>query len=87
MAKTVTFTIMHMSIAFGVVYAMTGDAKVGGAAAFVEPLCNAVGYFFHERLWERLRGARELAPAASGCRPQRNASMSAARSSGLVVGA
>ena len=71
MAKTVTFTIMHMSIAFGVVYAMTGDVKVGGAAAFVEPLCNAIGYFFHERLWERRRSGRTFAarPRLSGCGP------------------
>jgi uncharacterized membrane protein len=53
MAKTITFTLMHISIAFGVVYAMTGDIMVGGAVALVEPLCNSVGYFFHERLWAR----------------------------------
>jgi uncharacterized membrane protein len=63
MLKTATFTAMHISIAFTIVYAMTGDLLVGGAVALVEPLCNSVGYFFHERVWEKLRGRN--APAAA----------------------
>jgi uncharacterized membrane protein len=59
MVKTATFTVMHFSIAFTVVYLMTGDALVGGAVALVEPLINSAGYFVHERIWERLNnGAR-----------------------------
>ncbi|HKE96613.1 MAG TPA: DUF2061 domain-containing protein [Povalibacter sp.] len=63
MIKTITFTTMHISIAFTVVYLMTGSAMVGGAVALVEPLCNSVGYFFHERIWERIRGRRVAAAA------------------------
>lgn len=58
MLKTLTFTAMHISIAFTIVYLMTGSVMVGGAVALVEPLCNAVGYFLHERLWERFRRRR-----------------------------
>jgi uncharacterized membrane protein len=57
MLKTVTFTLMHIGIAFTIVYLMTGDFMVGGAVALVEPLCNSVAYFFHERVWERKRAA------------------------------
>jgi uncharacterized membrane protein len=46
---------MHIGIAFTVVYLMTGSVMVGGAVALIEPLCNSVGYFFHERVWERIR--------------------------------
>lgn len=56
MLKTLTFTTMHIGIAFTVVYLMTGSVMVGGAVALIEPLCNSVGYFFHERVWERIRG-------------------------------
>jgi uncharacterized membrane protein len=66
MLKTITFTAMHISIAFTVVYLMTGSVMVGGAVALVEPLCNAVGYFVHERIWERVRrnrGGLRAAPA------------------------
>jgi uncharacterized membrane protein len=55
MAKTITFTAMHIMVAFSIVYLMTGDFMVGGAVALVEPLCNSVAYFFHERVWERRR--------------------------------
>lgn len=52
MTKTLTFTLMHFCIAFSVTYALTGSLAVGGLVAVVEPLCNAVGFFFHERLWQ-----------------------------------
>lgn len=55
MLKTITFTAMHIAIAFTVVYLMTGSVMVGGAVALIEPLCNSVGYFLHERVWERVR--------------------------------
>lgn len=53
--KTVTFAIMHMSVAFGVVYLMTGSLALGGAVALIEPAVNTVAYFFHEKVWERFR--------------------------------
>lgn len=57
MTKTLTFAAMHVTIAFVIVYLMTGDVMIGGAVALVEPICNSIGYFFHERLWERKRAA------------------------------
>ncbi len=53
MLKTFTFAIMHFSVAFGVVWAMTGSWVVGGAVALVEPAINTVAFFFHEKAWER----------------------------------
>lgn len=55
MAKTLTFAALHMTVAFSVVYAMTGSVAVGGAVALVEPLCNTVAYFFHEKAWDAAR--------------------------------
>lgn len=54
MTKTISFAIMHFSIAFGVAYALTGDVIIGGTVALVEPAVNTVGYHFHERVWQRL---------------------------------
>lgn len=51
--KTVTFAIMHMSVAFAVVYLMTGSLALGGAVAMIEPAINTIAYFFHEKIWER----------------------------------
>jgi uncharacterized membrane protein len=53
MFKTVTFTLMHFCIAFSVTYALTGSIAVGGLVAAVEPLCNSVGFYFHEKIWRR----------------------------------
>lgn len=52
--KTLTFAIVHMTVAFGVVYVLTGSLVLGGAVALIEPLCNTIAYFFHERVWERV---------------------------------
>ena len=53
LAKTITYLIIHLGIGFSVAYAFTGSVTVAGAIALVEPLCNAVAYFFHERIWNR----------------------------------
>jgi len=53
MKKTFSFAVMHFTIAFGVVWIMTGDVVLGGAVALIEPLVNTVGYYFHEKIWQR----------------------------------
>jgi uncharacterized membrane protein len=68
MTKTISFAIMHFSVAFGVTYALTGDILIGSAVALVEPAVNTVGYYVHERVWERLRRDR---PSQTE-RPQRS---------------
>ncbi|MFO1351795.1 MAG: DUF2061 domain-containing protein [Gammaproteobacteria bacterium] len=58
MLKTLSFAAVHMTVAFTVAYAMTGSVAVGGALALVEPLCNTVAYFFHEKAWASRAGSR-----------------------------
>ncbi|SDH76961.1 Uncharacterized membrane protein [Pseudomonas benzenivorans] len=52
MLKTLTFTLMHFCIAFGVTYALTGSVAASGLVAAIEPLCNSVGFYFHEKIWQ-----------------------------------
>lgn len=52
--KTLTFAIMHFTVAFAVTYALTGDFIIGGLVATVEPAINTVAYHFHEKVWLRL---------------------------------
>lgn len=54
MLKTITFAIMHFAIAFSVTYLITGDLVLGGLVAVIEPAVNTVGYFFHEKIWQRV---------------------------------
>ena len=63
MIKTITFGAVHMTVAFTVAYLLSGSLMVGGAIALVEPAINTVAYFFHEKVWERVRSARQ-APVA-----------------------
>lgn len=63
MSKTISFAILHFSVAFTVGYLMTGSVMVGGAIALVEPAVNTVAYHFHERLWRRLGESRPAVAA------------------------
>lgn len=51
--KTTSFAVVHFSVAFSVVYLLTGDAFVGGIMAAIEPTINTVAYYFHEKVWIR----------------------------------
>ena len=62
MTKTLTFAVVHFTVAFTVGYLLSGSVLVGGAIALVEPTINTVAYHFHERVWNRLKN-RERAPS------------------------
>ncbi|MCW4631280.1 MULTISPECIES: DUF2061 domain-containing protein [Marinomonas] len=55
MAKTMTFAVMHFSIAFSVAYLITGSLLVGGLVAIVEPAINTVAFYFHETIWNKIQ--------------------------------
>ena len=57
MAKTMTFAVMHFSIAFSVAYLITGSLLVGGLVAIVEPAINTVAFYFHEIIWNKVQQA------------------------------
>lgn len=63
MLKTITFGIMHFSIAFGLVYMLTGSIALGGAVAVIEPLVNTVAFYFHDRVWKRIEAKNAVIPA------------------------
>ena len=55
MTKTISFAVLHFTVAFTVAYVMTGSVLVGGAIALVEPAINTIAYYFHEQVWKRLQ--------------------------------
>ena len=59
MIKTLTFALVHIMVAFTVVYLMTGNVIAGGLVALIEPVCNTVAYHFHEKLWDFIRQRRQ----------------------------
>ncbi len=52
MAKSATFGVMHVGIAFTVGYLLTGSVAIAGAITLVEPVANSVANFFFDRWWE-----------------------------------
>lgn len=65
MTKTVTFAVMHFTIAFAVVYLLTGSMLLGGAVALIEPALNTVAFHFHEKVWKRIERRRLVDPVLS----------------------
>ena len=59
-AKTLTYLSIHLTIGFSVAYLFTGSIAVASGIALVEPLANAVAYFFHERAWREGWGPATL---------------------------
>ena len=54
MLKTMTFALLHFTVAFSVTYQLTGDLLVGGLVATIEPANNTIAYIFHEKAWSRI---------------------------------
>ncbi|NHR04582.1 DUF2061 domain-containing protein [Chromobacterium haemolyticum] len=65
MLKTITFAICHFTVAFSVAYLLTGNIGVSSLLALVEPLVNTVAYYFHEKVWDRIRGRKAQAAETS----------------------
>lgn len=55
MAKTISFAIVHFSVAFTVGYLLTGSILFGSVMAMVEPAINTVAFYFHEKIWNHLQ--------------------------------
>ena len=65
--KTASYYVMHITVAAGVGYAVTGNVWMALTLSLVEPTVQAFAFFFHEKAWERvaLRRRRAQAPAAA----------------------
>jgi uncharacterized membrane protein len=65
MTKTISFAVIHFSVAFSVAYIMTGSIVVGGAIALVEPAINTFAYHFHEKVWIQMENSEHYFSQAS----------------------
>lgn len=58
LAKTGTYLALHLTIGFTVAYLLTGSLAIAGGIALIEPMVNAVAFFFHEKAWATVPGRR-----------------------------
>ena len=64
--KTVTYGVMHFTVAVLVAFALTRDWRIALAIGTVEPLVQTVFFTLHDRIWTRIeaRKAQRAAEAA-----------------------
>ncbi len=67
-ARTTSQVVMHMGVAFGVMWAVTGSVAFGGVAAILEPICNVALLPLHDRLWTRIQQGLDARRAAAPVR-------------------
>ena len=56
-ARKTSQILLHMGVAFAVMYVMTGSIAFGGVAAIVEPVCTVLLLPLHDRLWRSFSAA------------------------------
>ena len=60
MKKTISFAIIHFSVAFSLTYLMTGSLVLGGALALLEPAINTLAFYAHDSYWNRKQSLQEI---------------------------
>ncbi|WP_180115900.1 DUF2061 domain-containing protein [Acinetobacter sp. YH12140] len=62
--KTLSYYIMHITVAMLVGYYVTGSIAMAITLSLLEPTVQAVAFFFHEKAWEKKdKAAEENIPA------------------------
>ena len=62
--KTGSYGVIHIVVATGVAFALTGDLAVALGIGLLEPVVQTEVFAIHERIWEGSPG-QGLVPAAS----------------------
>jgi uncharacterized membrane protein len=52
-AKTISYRVVSTLIGFGIMWAITGNIKIGAAFGVAELIYKPVQYYLHERIWYR----------------------------------
>lgn len=58
-AKTASWSLVHMTVAIAVAYALTQNWRAALAVGLIEPVFQTIAYALHERAWS----GREPVPA------------------------
>ena len=51
--KTLTYSVMHFTVAISVAFALTGSWQAALAIGMIEPVVQTIAYALHERAWAR----------------------------------
>jgi uncharacterized membrane protein len=53
LAKTISWEIFHLVVLAGIIYVLTGEWEYAGFGAIFYIGIESLGYYIHERIWER----------------------------------
>lgn len=53
LAKTISWEIFHLVVLAGIIYVLTGEWEYAGFGAILYIGIESLGYYIHERIWER----------------------------------
>ncbi len=54
LVKTLTYSIMHVTVATIVAYILSGNLYVALGIGLIEPMVQTVFFFFHEQAWNKI---------------------------------
>ncbi len=62
--KTGSYSLMHLTVAIAVTYAITQNWRAALAVGLIEPAVQTVAYLVHDRIWTRIdsKGVRKHSP-------------------------
>jgi uncharacterized membrane protein len=63
LGKTVSWYIFHNAMMFTITYLLTGSWELGLTIALLQTLVEAILYYFHERIWLRIKPKKTGIPA------------------------
>ena len=59
-AKTLSYRLAILVLDFTAIYLFTGQAKVAVGFMIVSNIYTTVGYFIHERIWDRITWGKTI---------------------------
>jgi uncharacterized membrane protein len=62
LGKTISWYIVHNGMMFFVTFALTGSWELGVTIAILQTLGEAGLYYFHERIWARIKPKKKGIP-------------------------
>lgn len=63
--KTLSYSLMHLTVAITVAFALTRDWRAALAIGLIEPLFQTLAFAVHERVWDRIGRASGTSPIAT----------------------
>lgn len=58
--KTISYRVVILILDFAAIYLFTGQIKVAVGFMIVSNIYTTVGYFLHERIWDRIKWGKQI---------------------------